>query len=803
MKKNISINISGIIFHIEEDGYELLKQYLTDINRYFSVYEDSAEIITDIENRIAELFLARLGENKQVITVEDVNELIAIMGSVSDFEAAETGGESSRRSSEEANPNTFQPENDQPKDTQRSPRKLYRDLKRKLVGGVASGIAHYLSIDPLWIRLAFLATLVDVIYFTSLSGIVSAAYVILWAVLPGSEDLPEDQTYKRLFRNPENRVLGGVAGGLAVYFGVDILVVRLLFVLGIFLGGLGIITYLIFWMITPEAKTLTDKMQMEGEPVTLSNIERKIKEGLDIDPEAAEENIFVKILLFPFRLLSLLIAWLTRVVQPFAHFLGNLLRVAIGLAMIFTAFVSIFSLVVIVGLSTDIAPTELRANTVPLSVLSNSIPVAGGAALLVVIAVPMIAAGIIGLSLLAKRRMANSAVAWSLFGIWISAVALTSALIPSVLQQWQAEEILRTEQIFTAAATPLLLQADTQSPNKFDMVELTIKGYEGKDLKLIRMTKSRGSDAQNALENARMARYNAIQRANLIEFDQGYGLDANAVFRGQHIRLELLVPYGQEFIMHPNLVRILRHTLYPYGYDAGDLDKDRRWKFTEEGLKCLNCPEKEENTKLIAQEIGIHARRYTNYSDFSKLLLVGDYDVKISHGNRFQIVIDADNAQTIKHISLSQEGDLLKIIDRSTGETSGSARLIISLPKLSALSVQGQGTVEIAAFKAKDFDLHLDGEIVCEARMQAQNIKADLDGKSSLQLHGSANTLIVHAAQEADCDAFDLKAKDVIASASDHSSVKVHADRKVLLNTTGNAEISYKGSPQTVQTNRY
>jgi len=89
MKKNISINISGIIFHIEEDGYENLRKYLDSINKYFASFEDSSEILADIESRVAEIFLSKLNEGKQVITSEDVNALIATMGSVSDFKAAE------------------------------------------------------------------------------------------------------------------------------------------------------------------------------------------------------------------------------------------------------------------------------------------------------------------------------------------------------------------------------------------------------------------------------------------------------------------------------------------------------------------------------------------------------------------------------------------------------------------------------------------------------------------------------------------------------------------------------------------
>jgi hypothetical protein len=89
MKKNISINISGIIFHIEEDGYDRLKKYLDSIHNYFGAFEDSSEILADIESRIAELFLSKLSEGKQVITAEDVETLQATMGNVNDFKAAE------------------------------------------------------------------------------------------------------------------------------------------------------------------------------------------------------------------------------------------------------------------------------------------------------------------------------------------------------------------------------------------------------------------------------------------------------------------------------------------------------------------------------------------------------------------------------------------------------------------------------------------------------------------------------------------------------------------------------------------
>jgi len=80
MKKTISINISGVIFHIEEDGYDKLKSYLTTVQQYFSTYEDSQEIIADIEARIAEIFLGKVNAGKQVITVEDVEMTVLDLG---------------------------------------------------------------------------------------------------------------------------------------------------------------------------------------------------------------------------------------------------------------------------------------------------------------------------------------------------------------------------------------------------------------------------------------------------------------------------------------------------------------------------------------------------------------------------------------------------------------------------------------------------------------------------------------------------------------------------------------------------
>src|ERR1700749_4401634 len=137
MNKTIIININGIVFHIEEDAYEILKNYMTDVKRHFMNSADSLEITTDIENRIAEMFSEMLErENRQVIVEQDVNLVVEQMGSVADFETAEDEGTASGHY---AYNNTEH-------------RRLFRDPDDHLVGGVCSGIANYFDVNPVWIR---------------------------------------------------------------------------------------------------------------------------------------------------------------------------------------------------------------------------------------------------------------------------------------------------------------------------------------------------------------------------------------------------------------------------------------------------------------------------------------------------------------------------------------------------------------------------------------------------------------------------------------------------------------------------
>lgn len=177
MKKTFNINIGNSIIHIEEDAYEMLTVYLNEVKHHFSKNADDFEIVTDIENRIAEMFAEILAfQQKQVINIEDVTSVTAQMGSVKDFETSEEEEETSRHYTSSA-----------PYDG--GIKKLYRDTDQAMVAGVCAGLGHYLNIEARWIRLAALITV-----FIGGSGVL--AYLLMWIVIPRAESRSEKMTMR-------------------------------------------------------------------------------------------------------------------------------------------------------------------------------------------------------------------------------------------------------------------------------------------------------------------------------------------------------------------------------------------------------------------------------------------------------------------------------------------------------------------------------------------------------------------------------------------------------------------------------
>ena len=164
MKKTLTINLSGVVFNIDEDAYEILNEYLRKLEIQFSD-EDGKEIMRDIEARLAELFSNILkSNNKNVVTITDINSVIEQLGT-----AEEIGGDSKN--------STFD-NKETDKDNRKRHRKFYRDADNKILGGVAAGLAAYLGLEVTLTRLIMLLLAITIL------GWLIPIYLIVWIIAP-------------------------------------------------------------------------------------------------------------------------------------------------------------------------------------------------------------------------------------------------------------------------------------------------------------------------------------------------------------------------------------------------------------------------------------------------------------------------------------------------------------------------------------------------------------------------------------------------------------------------------------------
>ncbi len=196
MKKTLTINLGGSVFHIDEDAYQLLDKYLSNLRFHFEKEEGTEEIMNDFELRISELFSEKIRLGYQVITIELVEEIIKRMGKP-----------------EEIFDDDYHEENE--KETE------IHDSNTK------------------------------------------------------------QTSTKRLMRDPDDKILGGVASGFAAYTGWDVTVIRIVLILLMFYYGIMIPIYVILWIFMPLAKTATEKLEMRGKSVTIENIGKTVTDGFD------------------------------------------------------------------------------------------------------------------------------------------------------------------------------------------------------------------------------------------------------------------------------------------------------------------------------------------------------------------------------------------------------------------------------------------------------------------------------------------------------------------------------------------
>ncbi len=776
MKKTISINIAGIVFYIEEDGYDKLSAYLKAIQKHFATYEGSNEIIADIEGRIAEKFWNKQkNDGTQAITLEDVEELIVSMGTVSDFEAIQEDEDLS-------NDKTYAANDETPPQTEK-PKRLFRDIKHKILAGVCAGFAHYLGIDALWIRLTFLILLFGLSPLTDspLSGAIIIIYLASWVAFPANAQVEDDDTIKKFYRNPDHKVLGGVVSGIASYTGYDLGMLRFFFVLSIPFFGSGLIIYLMLWIISPEAKTLTDKMQMSGEPITLENIELNIKKTINAINKP--ENGITKLLLLPFRVLSQILGAL----MPLFSSMVRLIGVFTGLLMLGTALMGIVVLVfalfvAVVGLES----TPMYIDDIPLGLLSNDVSSLMVTFVFISSIIPLIVIGLAGITLISKKKFFTPVVWQTLFGLFF--IGLFGSMFFGVRYAKNfvtRATIEQTEVISFNKKTPLF------DLNKEDGLHLPVHieliGYEGNDIKVEKIFSSQGLDKKDAENNITNISYKMVKKDSVLLFSDNLLFTEKSRFRGQQLEIKLYIPYNQEFSMTESMAYFITNSI-KNTYFEQHLFKGSLWQFTPDGeLTCINrFPIDDDNNAYSDDhENDFSSNQYVQkypLKDFERIEtdLKGVTTLIISRGDTYRLEVGGSQ-EGVATIKSKVENNKLYIMSNTPSDTV-QVEIHITLPKLSSLHLlSGVGNTKI-----KDLD--------------TDQLTLDIRSNNQVKIAGRTNNLQAKLAQVASLEAYDLMVDFAEIKAADKSRAEVQAGQSIEALAEGYGRISYRGTDNVQKT---
>ncbi len=566
MKKVININFQGTVVPIEESSYELLKQYTESLRNYFVNEEGKDEIINDIESRISELFQERLKKGSTCITDDDVNAIINNMGRPADFEEAEGGQQSGSHDRENREGSfrfaTFGDKN----------KRLYRDENNKILGGVSSGIAAYLGIDPVIVRVLFIV-----------SGIGFLAYILLWIFVPGS-NMIVNGVRKRLYRNPDQKIIGGVCSGMGSYFNVNPWIPRAIFLIPFISfffrwGHIGPLTfphflsfsfspgtfiiYVILWLVIPEASTTSEKLEMKGEKVDLNSIknsvveemkgvkERVSKLGKEAGKAAREKGSeFGEEVHYAARRTSGALGnIIVTLFKVFAYFILGCIA--------FSLIVALFALAVV---SIGLFPLKDF-------VLTNGWQsVLAWGTLIFFIFVPVVGIITFIIRRIAKAKSRNRLMRYSFFGLWFLGIICFVSLLFSIGGDFRRTSSINEEKISLANPEVARLEVIPFANNNFSRSNSWLRfepfatfdddtAYIGNvrikieksltdsfQVGLVKMCN--GNTRKDADTLASLIRYNISQNDSVFFADRAIPINTTDKFRNQSVQLIIYVPVG-------------------------------------------------------------------------------------------------------------------------------------------------------------------------------------------------------------------------------------------------------------------
>ena len=871
MKKNISINLQGLIFHIEEDGFDVLSRYLAEVKAHFANYRGHQDIVADIEGRIAELFAARLSPLQQVITLEDVNAMTAKMGRVSDFapdadeddevtadEAAYASAPAPAGFGRPADPYTAAAAaaaTAAPGETKR----LYRDMANRKISGVAAGIAQYFAVNPLWIRLGLVF---GVIFSPAVNiwsrhnlrvdfgGWLVLGYVILWILLPKRYDAPAHPEAllstgplagRRLFRDTGTGKVAGVAAGLAAYFNIDVTLVRVILLAGLFAGGFTFLLYIILWIVLPEAKTVSDKLRMRGDAITLESFD-----------SSARNNAFAEGPATTNRPVGAFVEDAARNLRPAVDFVGSAIRVVAGVLLTATGFIMLLGVAVAVGAGIGLLPESqnIVMGDAPAHVLLHGVPGWGVLAGALAAGIPALWLLLGGLSLLFRRTFLTRTVGLSLLGLWLLSIVGVVAAGAQQSRQYQYEAQVEQLEQFPKLSTPVLMFDARRVDRQWEQhVDLRLAAADsGKSVELLRTLGAKGPSEAEARRTALTTIDYTVRPSgdSSLVFDDHFSFLPNAAYRVQQLGLTLRLPRDRTFRLSRSFAYDLLKDDDFVGNRRPENPEQHRYRLRGNRLECIACtPEqlgrdadhndekanansdsdsandngRDDNDSNTSSGLTLNyggapsfdtdlgsygsGRRTFNETGFSRVAVAGGYRVVVRHGNGFKIEAAGD-ADALDNLRVERNGDELVVKPRSGVRLFGNAdhRVLvrIEMPAIDHLELAGAVQGDLGGFDRQE-TMRIAQAGASHLRLNGNygTLRLELAGACRTTATGQADDLRLDAVAACELAGANLKTRTAKVSLVGACKARLNVTESLRGDAVGASEVVYSGQPATVK----
>jgi phage shock protein PspC (stress-responsive transcriptional regulator) len=534
MKKTLTINLGGFIFHIDEDAFNKLELYLSTLRRQFSKTSGGDEIIADVETRMAELFKERNGDTKEVINAIDIEEVISILGKPEEYLHDED----------------YTTEDNSFSSNKTYSKKIHRDVDNRMIGGVASGLAAYMNISAVWTRLLFVA---------------------------------------------------------------------------LFFSGFGLFLYIILWIVVPSARSTAEKLQMRGKPVTLSNIENFVRDeahavGDSVKSMGQKAREYDR---FPTNLVGLIGQFFNGVFE-IAKLVLKFLFKAIGFVFLLIAFIALGSLATALFIGVDLNSSHYTINEIfdlfQLVSIDSGIYNALTFGLSLLVLGPLFLIVYYGIRLVFGVDPLNRGVRRGLALLSFIGLIIFISSAFRITKNFKSEAYYANEKKLDLKSSSYRLEVlmddiyynfDEDFNNDFWTVSKGQSYFKGIKLDIRKSIKgytyleteisSRGRNRQAAQENLKSIDYIVEVDSGQIVVSNYYGIKKAKFFRMQEVDHILYMNVGDTVFLSKSTQGLIYDITNINSYYDWDMS-EHYWTMTEQGLLCADCDESADLLEEMEEE---------------------------------------------------------------------------------------------------------------------------------------------------------------------------------------------------------